>query len=360
MIANVIEEEGKTLPAPNFEKDEPKTDATVRERKKRLMIRKRRSRAIVIGITMLVLVTALIWNTYRQVHRERMGQTLIDAIKHGNTGAAIAALNAGADPNTRDRPPTRTASGFLDRLLELLHVRRAYVDPISRPTALLVALQLCADDPRRWTPRHENDALIQALLDHGADPNARDFCGDTALQRAVCWGYTSTVRRLLDAGADPNATTIGCQLQGANFPTQVGYDEPEYYARIRNLGRYMSFISQIHDQHNTPLMLAFGNSNTAIGSLLLKHGAIINARNNFGETALICAAQYDDPNDVKFLLRFGADPNARTTDGITAWSMALTWQDLRKRSRSKAFWKGRDPDGYRKIVDLLKQAGAKK
>ncbi|MEK7287941.1 MAG: ankyrin repeat domain-containing protein, partial [Elusimicrobiota bacterium] len=46
---------------------------------------------------------------------------------------------------------------------------------------------------------------VKSLLKQGADPNAKDNNGRTALIWAVRHGYTETIQLLLDKGADPNA-----------------------------------------------------------------------------------------------------------------------------------------------------------
>jgi ankyrin repeat protein len=51
--------------------------------------------------------------------------------------------------------------------------------------------------------------------------------------------------------------------------------------------------------------------------LLLNHGADVNARDNWGQTALFGAATWHKPQIVRLLLDYGADANARCNDGST-------------------------------------------
>ena len=68
-----------------------------------------------------------------------------------------------------------------------------------------------AKDEYGWTALMEaaargHTATVQALLEGGADVNAKEKEGSTALMWAAFWGHTDTVQALLDAGADINAT----------------------------------------------------------------------------------------------------------------------------------------------------------
>lgn len=54
---------------------------------------------------------------------------------------------------------------------------------------------------------NESDELVQivdALLEAGADPNAEDGLGQTALMRAAGFGFTNVMAMLIDGGADVN------------------------------------------------------------------------------------------------------------------------------------------------------------
>jgi len=51
----------------------------------------------------------------------------------------------------------------------------------------------------------QNDAIIDALLEGGADVNAKSKDGGTPLMVAVAAGKITVVKKLLDKGADVNA-----------------------------------------------------------------------------------------------------------------------------------------------------------
>ncbi|MDA2938760.1 ankyrin repeat domain-containing protein, partial [Acidobacteria bacterium AH-259-A15] len=83
------------------------------------------------------------------------------------------------------------------------------------PTRMIIAMMLALLNPIPACARDVNSELIeaarngqtekiQALLRAGADVNAKDAAGFTALRYAALRGYTSAVETLLEAGADVN------------------------------------------------------------------------------------------------------------------------------------------------------------
>ena len=130
-----------------------------------------------------------------------------------------------------------------------------------------------------------NAALFRKLLDAGADVNAAQVDGMTALHWAVYHDDAATARMLVRAGAKVNAANR--------------YGVP-------------------------PLSLACTNGNADIVKLLLEAGADANAALPGGETVLMTASRAGNLEAVKALLARSADPNARERGGQTAimWAAA--------------------------------------
>ena len=124
------------------------------------------------------------------------------------------------------------------------------------------------------------EEIVQLLLEKGADVNAKDNDGRTALMFAAEKGHTEIVQILLKKGADVNA-------------------EDEY--------------------GGTALMIAAENGHTEIIKLLLEKGADVNAKDWYGKTALMYAAYYGHTETVQLLLEKGAkyDPLYKTNDDFT-------------------------------------------
>ncbi|MFB7630388.1 ankyrin repeat domain-containing protein [Streptomyces sp. NPDC056149] len=101
-------------------------------------------------------------------HQKKQSRRLFQAIWHGDTGAAKAALRAGAAPDRRNSEGTTP-------------LYEASVSGRAAIAALLLAAGASPDT-------------------ESAGPGAEG----TPLCAAACWGHTETVRTLLAHGADPN------------------------------------------------------------------------------------------------------------------------------------------------------------
>lgn len=163
----------------------------------------------------------IVWVRHEQ-GQHRLNRQLIAALKKSDTTRAISLVDEGADPNTRSLSiPAPTLSELVNELLH--HSPRANDHSNYSPTALMVACGAWFNGvPDEKIPMDEepfahikvfDPRLTRALLLHGANVNAKDHDGITALDWAVksCENtehlnreMNEILTQLLDAGADPD------------------------------------------------------------------------------------------------------------------------------------------------------------
>jgi ankyrin repeat protein len=153
--------------------------------------------------------------------------------------------------------------------------------------------------PLMWAARHGAVQAMTALLDAGADANARDQRNHwTPLLHAIHRRHLEAVQLLLERGADPNLRTD-------------------------------SF---------TPLLMAAAEPDAAFVKLLLRYGADPRARGNGGATALSQAVSGGALSDIDRPLFGGCrtetvralkmhDPDVDMPDTIAGWT-ALWWAEF--------------------------------
>jgi len=134
----------------------------------------------------------------------------------------------------------------------------------------------------------------EKLLSEGADLNAKNPSGCTALFLAAYRGQASVMEKLLEKGLDPNI--------GLTAPFDKDY-------------RYFS-------AGYTPLMAASYMGKESCVALLLQHGADVNRANSEGRTALHYAARWGQFPVVRQLVEAGADLNAYDNDGKKPLTLA--------------------------------------
>jgi len=159
--------------------------------------------------------------------------------------------------------------------------------------------------------------VLRALLEYGADPNARGPDGYHMLHFSQS-KFIDEVSLLLESGADIDA--------------ELTCGETPLYSAIRSLDAPLVqfFIDRGADiEHSalelgmTPLHQAvFTDFGTEVPEILLNAGASPNSRAKNGMTPLSYAA-ISSPRLVKLLLRFGADPAIRDDAGLNAFDTAL-------------------------------------
>jgi ankyrin repeat protein len=152
-------------------------------------------------------------------------------------------------------------------------------------------------------------ATVRALLKNGADVNAAQGDGMTALHWAASNGDATLTQMLLAAGANIRATTRLGGITPLLMASQNGH--ADVVAALLAAG---SDANSSTTTGATALMLAARSGSTAAVTRLVETGADINAKEKgFGQTALMIAAGLDRADVVKLLMARGADWKAASS-----------------------------------------------
>src|SRR5579872_6192200 len=236
------------------------------------MARKSRIRSTLVALSMVTLfLGGFGWLTYHRIRQAKLSEPLIAAVKARDAARVRELLDRGADPNARARLDA-TPGGWARLLRTLLGgASNTSHDPGDTPALMLAAAK-------------EDRECVSLLLAAGADPNATDTNGNTAVETLLCNGSTSdakyaTLRLLLDGGANVNA---------------------------RNRSGYTALIFAV----------AYSEKLDCV-RLLLTRGVKVDARDDQGWTALQYAINARRADLVRPLLESGADVNTTAKDGVT-------------------------------------------
>ncbi len=201
------------------------------------------------------------------------------AVMNGNADATRLLIASGAYNKVLDEKgnlPLHLAilSGSLETVEVLLN-SDDLIDFYAENADQLTPLQLAA--------RGTNVAIVETLLNAGADLTARDKNGRSLLYHAVWGGHLETVRMLLKRGADPKLTD--------------------------NTG-------------DTALHIAAEKGHLPVVAILLSHGVLPDAKNGKGKTPLFAAAAFGRLDVVALLLENKVRCDDRDQDGWTSMHFA--------------------------------------
>jgi ankyrin repeat protein len=245
----------------------------------RMNQRRRYRTVLVVGAVFLLIVGACGLWLHSARRQEALNRQLIAALVRGDAKQALVLVNAGADPNTPVEPLPAASLGQLWNTL----VRRSPIPVNHSPTALLIACGASWSKHVRYRSgllrvayggnTSDPVQLVEAMLRHGANAEAKDTNGMTPVMWATRQQNTKSLDALLKHGVNVNA--------------------------ISDFGEW-------------PLSYAMSSSDSSTDAAkniilrLLAHGADPNMSDEYGNTPLQFAQQKDCPDFVALLKQAGA------------------------------------------------------
>ncbi len=194
---------------------------------------------------------------------------------------------------------------------------------------LLVTAGHTPDSPIADAAMTGDLATVRSLLSDGADVNAPQGDGMTALHWAARSANADLARLLLEAGADVGAVTRIGAYTALHLASEVGSAQ---VVRLLLAGGAEQTATTADVGGTTPLHLAAGAGDAEAVRLLLEHGGDADAREaRWGQTPLMYAAARGREAAVRALLEGGANP------GLATWVTDITalaeWSQADRRAR---------------------------
>ena len=244
----------------------------------------------------------------------------MEAAEHGHKATVEALLDKGADMNAE----ANNSDTALSLATDGSHTGYCY--PAGSHPKLLKAAT--ANDVSKV-----NEALTE-----GADKDAKDSAGWTALMWGAWNGNRDTVQALIDDGANLNALS-NAGSTALKLATVKGHGAIVTLLKANGAtGTPAAPTEDGKEAARNSLIIAVFSNNLSQLNKALEAGGDVNAKNG-GLTVLMTASSNGRTAIVKALIEKGANVNSRTRAGKTALSYATR-------------------RGHTAIVTLLRNAGA--
>lgn len=139
-------------------------------------------------------------------------------------------------------------------------------------------------------------SAVKKLISDGADVNATDSSGRTALVEAAWGGHTEVVKYLIEKGADVNT------CDNAGYTALMRASEEGHTAVVSTLvqkGADVNICGKVRG--TTALMLAAEQGHIKPLEILIEHGAKVNAIDQYEETAMARAYRTNQLKAAEYL-----------------------------------------------------------
>jgi len=171
-------------------------------------------------------------------------------------------------------------------------------------------------------------AIVRDLLIAGADPEAWDFFGFTALMRAVGRKHARVVKVLLAHGAEVNAKSdayVGDAPGMLRTPLMLAAMSGDLRTVLLLLRAGADPTATERDGYTALHWAAFYAAPSPVLEALLDRGAKIDPVDVYGRTPLILAAWQGALAAAETLVARGAQMNLRDHESFSAWMWAVKW-----------------------------------
>ncbi len=166
---------------------------------------------------------------------------------------------------------------------------------------------------------HPNPEIIELLVQKGTNINyLTDKKENVLIFAARNNPCVEVLEYLLDKGFDKNYVTAEGET-----PILAAAQNPNYLVLEKLIEKGANLKAVDNDKRNALFIASKCNDKPYIISILIEKGIPVNYRDQYGNTAVLFAAQNNNVNILKTLVEKGADLNSVNDAGITALMSAL-------------------------------------